>query len=331
MSSHANPRLARVLWMVVVVAAAVVLLADRLDLLARLGLGFDPVPFAAVAITAAYVGALGNRIGTYPLVATGLGLGLGAAAKLTDEPVVVAGVAVGTAVVAGVLAVLETVPASGFVATVREVVLAAVTAGVGALAVATYRTDIDPVRFRYVALVAGVVLALVLVNGLGAGLHGLGRRGVPLLLLGTLLLAGAVAYGEALSRWGSAEIVDAIEALRSTIRSNAGAVPHPIQVLVGYPALAWGVFMRARRRQGWWVSAFGVAATITTACMFVDPTVSDRRALLGELYSLGLGLLVGYVVIRLDLFFTGPRGRRARQDEAAHAHRPEPGRTHSLR
>ncbi len=345
MSSHAHPRparrarraqrdrapLVRALWMVVVVVAAGVLLSDRLDLLVRLGLGFDPVPYAAVAITAAYVGALGNRIGTYPLVATALGLGLGAAAKLTEEPVVVAGVAVGTAVVAGVLAVMETVPASGFVATVREVVLAAVTAGVGALAVATYRTDIDPVRFRYVVLGAGVVLALVLVNGLGAGLHGLGRRGLLVLLLGTLLLVGAVAYGEALSRWGSAEIVDTIEALRSTIRSNAGAVPHPIQALVGYPALAWGVFMRARRRQGWWVSAFGVAATLTTACMFVDPTLSDRRALLGELYSLGLGLVVGYVVIRLDLFFTGPRGRRARQDEAAHAHRPEPGRSRALR
>jgi len=28
-------------------------------------------------------------------------------------------------------------------------------------------------------------------------------------------------------------------------------------------------------------------------------------------------VFVGYVVIRLDLFLTGPRGRRARQDEAA--------------
>ncbi len=328
---RAGASLARVLWMLLVTVAAAVLLADRLDLLARLRLGFDPEPYAAVAITAAYAGALGNRIGTYPLVATGIGLGLGAAAKLTDQPVVVAGVAVGTAVVAGVLAVMETVPASGFVTTAREVVLAAVAAGVGALAVASYRADIDPVRFRYVALGAAVLLVLVLVNGLGAGLHGLGRRGLFVLVVGTLLLVAAVAYGEALSRWGSAEIVDAIEALRSTVRSNLGAVPHPIEALLGYPALAWGVFMRARRRQGWWVCAFGVAGTLTVACALVDPTVSDQRALLGELYSLGLGLLVGYVVIRLDLFFTGPRGRRARADEEALAHRPEPGRTRALR
>ena len=329
--ARAKASLTRALWMLVVTAAAAVLLADRLDLLGRLHLDVDPEPYAAVAITAAYVGALGNRIGTYPLVATGIGLGLGAAAKLSEQPVVVAGVAVGTAVVAGVLAVMETVPASGIVATVREVVLAAVTAGVGALAVASYRADIDPVRFRYVALGAAVLLALVLVNGLGAGLHGLGRRGLFVLVVGTLLLVGAVAYGEALSRWGTPEIVHTIDALRSTIRSHADAVPHPIQALLGYPALAWGVFMRARRRQGWWVSAFGVAATLTVACALVDPTVSDRRALLGELYSLGLGLLVGYLVIRLDLFFTGPRGRRARADEEATAHRPEPGRTRALR
>jgi hypothetical protein len=89
--------------------------------------------------------------------------------------------------------------------------------------------------------------------------------------------------------------------------------------------------MRARRRQGWWVSAFGVAATLTVTCALIDPTVSDRRALLGEGYSLVLGLVVGYLVIRLDLFFTGPRGRRARQDEEAAAHRPEPARTRALR
>ncbi len=328
---RARASLTRALWMLLVTTAAAVLLADRLDLLLRLGLGFDPEPWAAVAITAAYAGALGNRIGTYPLVCTGIGLGLGAAAELTDQPVVVAGVSIGTAVVAGVLAVMETVPASGIVATVREVVLAATTAGVGALAVASYGGDIDPVRFRYVALGAAVLLVLVLVNGLGAGLHGLGRRGRFVLVVGTLLLVAAVAYGEALSRWGSAEIVDSIDSLRSTIRAHAGAVPHPIEALLGYPALAWGVFMRARRRQGWWVSAFGVAMTLSVACALVDPTVSDRRALLGELYSLGLGLLVGYLVIRLDQFFTGPRGRRARADEEALAHRPEPGRTRALR
>lgn len=330
-SSPMRGPLPRALWVLLVALAAATLLADRLDLLARLHLGFDPVPYAAVAVTAAYAGALGNRIGSYPLVATGLALALGATAQISDQSTLVAGVAVATAVVAGVLAVMETVPASGFVATVREVLLAAVVAGIGALAVAAYRTDIDPNRFRYAALGTAVVLVMLLVNGLGAGLHGLGRRGLLVLVLGTVLLVAAVAYGEALSRWGTPEIVHGIGRLRDLIRSHAHAVPHPIEVFLGYPALAWGVFMRARRREGWWVSAFGVAATLTIACALVDPSVGDRRALLGELYSLGLGLVAGYLVIRLDLFFTGPRGRRARQDEEAAAHRPEPARTHALR
>jgi hypothetical protein len=321
-----------VLWVLLVTVAAAALLGGRLDLLGRLHLAVDPVPYAAVVVTAAYAGALGNRVGAYPVVTAVLGVALGATAQVTGQPTLLAGVSVATAVVAGVLAVMETVPAAGFVATVREVVVAAVVAGIGALAVAAYdTTNVDANRFRYAVLGAGVVLVMVLVNGLGAGLHGLGRRGLLVLVLGTVLLVAAVAYGEALSRWGTPELVHGIARLRTLIRSHAHAVPHPIEVFLGYPALAWGVFMRARRRQGWWVSAFGVAATLTVTCALIDPTVSDRRALLGEGYSLVLGLVVGYLVIRLDLFFTGPRGRRARQDEEAAAHRPEPARTRALR
>jgi hypothetical protein len=169
------------------------------------------------------------------------------------------------------------------------------------------------------------------VSGLGAGLHGLGRRGALVLVAGTVLLVAVVAYGEALSRWGTPELIHAIERTRTAIRDHLHAVPHPIEVLLGWPALVWGVFMRARRRQGWWVAAFGVVATISTACALVDPAVGLRRAVLGSAYSVVLGLLLGYLVIRVDLFFTGPRGRRARRDEEAHALRPEPGRTRSLR
>ena len=77
--------------------------------------------------------------------------------------------------------------------------------------------------------------------------------------------------------------------------------------------------------------AFGVAATVSTACALVDPQVGVLRAVLGGAYSLVLGVLLGYLVIRLDLYWTGPRGSRARRDEAAHALRPEPGRTRALR
>jgi hypothetical protein len=317
----------RVLWFLVTLASAGVLVAER----ARVDLPAHLVPGAAVAITTLYAGALAHRIGGRPLVSGVVAFALAGGARLTDLSVLAAGVAVATAVLAGLLAVIETVPAAGFVQAVREVVVATVVSAVGALAVASYPLETVPMRFRYVALGAAVLGILALVSGLGAGLHGLGRRGALALVTGTVLLVAAVAYGEALSRWGTPELVHAIERTRTFLGDHLHAVPHPIEVLIGYPALTWGVFMRARRRQGWWVCAFGVVATISTACALVDPTMSLTRVLLGSGYSLVLGLGLGYLVIRVDLFFTGPRGRRARRDEEAHAHRPEPGRTRSLR
>ena len=44
-------------------------------------------------------------------------------------------------------------------------------------------------------------------------------------------------------------------------------------VALGVPALVWGTHMRARRRQGWWVCAFGVGATAPIAQLLVDPQV----------------------------------------------------------
>jgi hypothetical protein len=47
-------------------------------------------------------------------------------------------------------------------------------------------------------------------------------------------------------------------------------------------------------------------------------------------YGVAVGLVIGFVVIRLDLAFTGPRGRRGRRAEEATALRPEPRRTRPL-
>jgi hypothetical protein len=47
-------------------------------------------------------------------------------------------------------------------------------------------------------------------------------------------------------------------------------------------------------------------------------------------YAAAAGLAIGYLLIRVDLRVTGPRGRRARRAEEAAAGRPEPARTHAL-
>jgi hypothetical protein len=78
------------------------------------------------------------------------------------------------------------------------------------------------------------------------------------------------------------------------------------------------------------VCAFGAAGTASVAVSLLDPTVPLAEAGLSLLYSAVLGLALGYLVIRVDTFLTGPRGRRARRLEEASAHRPEPGRMQPL-
>jgi hypothetical protein len=89
--------------------------------------------------------------------------------------------------------------------------------------------------------------------------------------------------------------------------------------------------MRARRRQGWWVCVYGVAGTASVAGGLMNPATSLVEAALIVAYSLPLGLILGYGVIRLDLLLTGAGGgSRARRAEEATALRPEPRRFEPL-
>ena len=104
-----------------------------------------------------------------------------------------------------------------------------------------------------------------------------------------------------------------------------------MQALLGVPAIVWGTHMRARRRQGWWVCAFGVTAAAQITHTFLDPSLTLLEAGLTTAYSVAVGVVLGVVVIRVDLLLTGSRrGRRARTDDSGSSLRPEPGRTHPL-
>jgi hypothetical protein len=284
----------------------------------------------AIAISTTLTFALAARTGGRPFVFGGLALGFGVVAVVTGNETLRGGAAVLTAVSAGVLGVMATVPAVRFRGALREAVVALVTAGVGAIAVIGFRPVVSLERYDYLTLGLAFALALVLVYRLGAGFHGLGRRGLFVVLVGSASLAVTMAYAEMLRRYGSQELVDAINDGVRWLRENARAVPRPIQVLVGIPALVWGTHMRARRRQGWWVCAFGTAATVSVAGILVNPATGWLEAALIVLYSLVPGALLGYLLIRLDLAFTGPRGSRARRAEEATAVRPEPARWHAL-
>ncbi len=291
----------------------------------------DFVPLAgAVTITTLFTHGLAVRSGGRALVSGVMALVLAGGAAFSQNEILLAGATVGTAVVSALLAVLSTTPAAKFSGVVREVTVAAVVAVIGAFAVRAYGAEVSLERTGYLAIGFSLIAALALVYRLGAGLTGLGRRGLVMIISGVALLTITLAYTEALAAWGSPAMIETIDDTFARLSELLGAVPRPIEVLLGFPALAWGVSTRARRRQGWWVCAFGAPGMSVIAVSLLDPDVALVEAGLSVLYSLGLGLVVGYGIIRADLFLTGARGRRARQLEELAAHRPEPGRLQPL-
>jgi hypothetical protein len=323
-------RTAEGLWVVVVLAAvagiALVRLSSDVPDLVRVVCG--------VTLSTALALGLAVRTGGRPIWAGVLTALVATAAFVLDWDPLLAGAAVGTGVLAATLGVMATIPAATFGRAIREALVATGIGWVGAFGVVAYgsgaRLDVDLIRFGYAVLGLSLVGAIALVYRLGAGLHGLGRRGYIVAGGAVLMLAIALAYSEAIAQWGSRDLVGTIDDFRDSTKEALHAVPHPIMALLGYPALVWGVFMRARRRQGWWVCAFGVAVTSPSATRLVAQELSPTSVILGAAYSIVAGIALGYVVIRVEQSLTGTHGRRARRDEEAEAHRPEPARFEPL-
>jgi hypothetical protein len=312
-------------WLLVVAAAAAALVA------ALAGYAEDWVGEAgAIAASTTYTWGFAARTGGRPAVFSLLTLALGLVVVGVDSDLLRSGASVVTAVLTAVFAVMATVPAVHFAGAVRENVVALVLAGVGSMATLAWAPVVDLQRFEYTVLGLSLVAAFTSVYRLGAGFHGLGSRGIVTVLGGSLMLALTLGYAELLHRYGSHDLVQAVDDAVRWSHHHLGAFPRPIIALVGVPALTWGTHMRARRRQGWWVCAFGVAMTAPVAYGLVDPGRSVEEVALATAYGVAIGLAVGYLLIRLDLRLTGPRGRRLAVRERASAVRPEPGRTHAL-
>lgn len=287
----------------------------------------------AVVVATAYVWAMAVRTGGRPVVFGLLTLALGVAVVWSDRDLLRDGAAVMTCAVSAILAVIATVPAVTRWRAVLEVVVASVVAVGGALALHGLQPTIDVSRFEYVTLAMALVGGLAVVYRLGAGLHGLGRRGLFIVFFGGVVLALTLAYGELLRRYGTPALVQGVEQWIAWLRDHVGASPRPIVAVLGVPALVWGVHMRARRRQGWWVCVFGVTATAPIAQGLLDPEVRWQESALALGYGVLVGLVVGLGLIRADLALTGQqrqRGRRGRRAEEAAAVRPEPARIDAL-
>lgn len=314
-----------VTWAVLVLAGLGLLVA------AMVPVGPDWLDDAgSVTVVSAYSWALAARTGGRPVLIGTLVLALGVLVVVLDEDTLRSGAAVMTCVVTAVLAVMATVPAARLVHVARECAVAVLVAGIGGLATVGFAPAITLARFEYATLGLALAGAFAVVYRLGAGFHGLGRRGLLAVLIGGALLALILAYAEVLRRYGTPALVSSLFDTVVWSRENLGAFPRPIIALVGMPALAWGCHMRARRRQGWWVCAFGVTASTPVANALVNPSIGLQEAALSVLYGALVGLVLGFAVIRLDLALSGGRGRRSRRAEEAAAARPEPPRTRAL-
>jgi hypothetical protein len=312
-------------WLLVVLASAATLVAALA--------GYVDARFAdvgAVATSTAYAWGLAARTGGRPVVFSLLSLALGGAVVALDQETLRSGAAVVTAVLTAVFAVMATVPAVRILGAVREIVVAIVIAAIGAMATLAWSPVVDLHRFEYTVLGLSLVGAFLSVYRLGAGFHGLGTRGVLTVVGGSIMLALTVGYAELLQRYGSHDLVAGLDDAVVWSRAHLGAFPRPIIAFLGVPALTWGTHMRARRRQGWWVCAFGVALTAPVSYALVDPGRTVLNVALATAYGVVIGVLLGALLIRIDLWLTGPRGRRLAETEEATAVRPEPGRTHAL-
>ena len=317
-------------WLVVTLAALAALLTGWVDV--ELPSWLEPwLPLAgAVVVTTTYAFTLAVRTGGRPLLTLLLAAGLAAVAVVSGVPVLLAAATVVTAAMGAVLGVVVTVPAAKYVAVVLECLIATFVAAVAAFAANAYGARISVERSEYLALALALLGTLALVYRLGAGFQGLGTRGAVVVVGGLGLLAVSLAYTEALTRWGSTEMIESLETTWSGLRDTFGAVPRPLEALLGFPALAWGISTRARRRQGWWPCAFGAAGLAGIATSLLDPRVTLMEAGLQLAYGLVIGLVLGYLVVRVDAYLSGTRGARARRAEEATAHRPEPRRTAAL-
>jgi len=293
-----------------------------------LGLGEPPWTARAGAAGLAVVYSLaltyrcGGRVRVWPVLVL---LG-GAATLATELSWLLSTVSVVTAVLASVLAVMLTRPAATIPRVIGELAVTVVVALSGTVAVAAWNAPVLYVRFNLAVLALAMAVTFGVVWGLGAGLHGMGRRGLLLVAGSAIAMAVILAYGTAVREYGSPMVMDNIDAVVQWMDENVGGVPRPAVFLVGLPALVWGISTRVERRQGWWMCAFAVVGPAVMTTSLASPMASLSYVGLSTLYSVLLGLALGLLLRRFDPGTPSRAGRRARRDVSTVAVRPEPSR-----
>lgn len=319
-----EPRQSRVIWTLCIVTLLASVVAGG-QLADREGWFSPPDLMARIAALVASWGAivlLARRCGGRYVIIGGFSALVLTLVGLFPEEWALAGAAVSGAAAFGVLGMVLTRPAQG-PRVLRELVVSAFIGLCGAVVVSGYDVELRPYRFRVMVLALVLVGAFALAWQLGHGARSLGRRGLALIVFGVVALAGSVAYVQAIRSWGSPDVVQTLTDLNDWIKELLGAAPRPVEAIVGFPALVWGVWVRNRRRQGWWMSAFGALGAAGVTSSLIAPG-SLANSLQATGYGVLIGGLLGLVLILFDRLLTKGGGRRA--DSSADVDRPEPRR-----
>ena len=120
-------------------------------------------------------------------------------------------------------------------------------------------------------------------------------------------------------------MVNTLDDFKNWVTDNLGAAPRPVEAIVGFPALVWGVWVRNRRRQGWWMSAFGALGAAGVASALIQD-VTLEEALQSTGYDVLIGGVLGVALITFDRLLTKGGGRRADPSANVDPERPEPKR-----
>ncbi len=261
--------------------------------------------------------------GRYILIGLFAGVVLGLVTAY-PENWALAGAGVTAAAVHGVLGMTMSRPATGL-RTLRELLVSALIGAAGAVVVTGYDVVLRPFRFRVMVLTLVLLGSFALAWRLGQGARSIGRRGAVLIGGGVLVLALSIAYTQAIRAWGSPGVVASMTDVKDSLDARLGAVPRPIEALVGFPALVWGVAIRSTRRQGWWMCAFGSLGAAGVATSLIQPATPFVESVSATGYGLLIGGLLGLVLVLIDRVLTG-RGRRAAAAVVDVLERPEPPR-----
>ena len=298
------------------------------------GVSGEEPRYGAALVTVLLAVALARRCGGLVWFWGLLAIAFVALVLVADQRWLDSSAALFVAVVGAVASVMLTRPAATYVRLFMEYGIAVLLAISAAFAVAGYGAELSSGRYYLLVVVLSVTGAMSLVWRLGTDFHRLARRGVLWCAAGAVVIFALLVYSRLLREYGSASITGAERDLTDWIRDRLDGVPQPVQVLVGFPALLWGVRTRAQRRQGWWMCAIGTfgTATVATALAAPRPDVADAGRSLA--YSAALGLLVALLVLYAEATRarrrSAARGRRIRDDHPAAASLPEPGRTRPL-